>query len=349
MPLTNGSFTGKIEGSGAGVNAGMLLKVYSGMVISALDEMSVTDGRFIERTISSGVSAQFPVFGRTSGKVHTIFESVLTDSYGQQEAHDEIVITLERPFITVNKVDEFEMTQAHYPVIQEYAHMQAQAISEHFDNKRLRALAAGAFQANLISGLASGFNLAATTGFASGTSSADISATVGAFFDAKGRFDAHRVPQTGRMAFMNWDTYNYLIKLAANQVIDMDITGGQANGSVATGTIKMLAGWELRPTNNFTFYASATALTGFTQDLPAGIGGGNWDDYAVPTTDIGVILGHRTSLGTLSLGGFGGVSTDSWYDPEYQARVMLARKSAASRVLRPEACGVIRRAASVIS
>ena len=41
------------------------LKVFAGETITAFQRFSVTDGRFITGSISSGKSAQFPVFGRT--------------------------------------------------------------------------------------------------------------------------------------------------------------------------------------------------------------------------------------------------------------------------------------------
>ena len=44
----------------------MYLKVFAGETITAFERASVTNGRHMVRSIASGKSAQFPVFGRAS-------------------------------------------------------------------------------------------------------------------------------------------------------------------------------------------------------------------------------------------------------------------------------------------
>lgn len=333
-----------LPGQGAATSTDLFVKVYGGMLISAFEELAVTQGRFMERT-TQGLGAQFPVFGRTSGKVHAVNESIYTESgYGGQVPQTERIIQLDRPYLSVLKVDEFEANRAHYPFMAEYAHTQAEHLAEYFDNKVLRALAIGALQTETLAGLGSGINIAAGTGFASGTTAADINNTVAAFFDAKNGLDIRRVPPTGRVAYMGWAVYNYLTKYAANQVINLDITGGAANGSVSTGTVKMFAGFILMPTNHFTWSnaANIAALTGVTtSDVPTGP---TFDNYAVPTTKIEVLFGHPSGVGCVTLEGFGGLRVKSWYEEEYQQRILFSSKAHAAQYLRPEACGMIRSA-----
>lgn len=58
------SAPGKVVGNTDRLN--LFLKVFAGEVLTAFNRASVTKGRHIERSIDSGKSAQFPVFGRAA-------------------------------------------------------------------------------------------------------------------------------------------------------------------------------------------------------------------------------------------------------------------------------------------
>ena len=64
MPNVTVAEPGKVQGGTDSLE--MYLKVFAGETITAFERASVTNGRHILRTISSGKSAQFPVFGRAS-------------------------------------------------------------------------------------------------------------------------------------------------------------------------------------------------------------------------------------------------------------------------------------------
>lgn len=55
----------------ANADDALFLKVFSGETITAFEEANVMLSRTMKRSISSGKSAQFPVFGKTTASYHT--------------------------------------------------------------------------------------------------------------------------------------------------------------------------------------------------------------------------------------------------------------------------------------
>ena len=74
----------------AGTADALFLKVFAGEVLTSFEQTTVTAGRHMVRTISSGKSAQFPVMGRSSAEYHTPGNEIV----GTTLNHNEKVITI---------------------------------------------------------------------------------------------------------------------------------------------------------------------------------------------------------------------------------------------------------------
>ena len=71
----------------------LALKVFAGEVLTAFQKSSVTHGHVLERSIASGKSAQFPVFGRT--KAHYLKAGESLDDKRENIQQSERVINLD--------------------------------------------------------------------------------------------------------------------------------------------------------------------------------------------------------------------------------------------------------------
>lgn len=97
----------------------LALKVFSGETLTAFQRTSVTTGRVMERTIASGKSAQFPVFGRT--KAHYLKAGQSLDDLRENIKQNERIIKLDGLLTADTLIYDLDEFIAHYDFRSPYA------------------------------------------------------------------------------------------------------------------------------------------------------------------------------------------------------------------------------------
>ena len=296
----------------------LALKVYSGQIIGAFNKATTTMGRHIARTISSGKSAQFPVFGRFGGAspgpaaLHkpTRGQEVVFNTINSNEH----VISIDGLLLAPIFIDLLDEAKAHYDVRAEYANQQGQVLAE-ADDKRILAAFISACRT-------------ATAGWTGGDQTApEIDATMGtdvnvlksAIYGAAEQLDNFSVPASDRFCWLPPSAF-YLL-LQDGEFIDRDFNDA-GNGSRATAVMRNAADFTIVKTNNLPRddWSAETQLSTRLQD-----------NYSAD--NLGV-CGHSSAVGVVSLIG---LQFEAEYSMERQGTMLIAKYAKGYDYLRPEA------------
>lgn len=288
----------------------LFLTTYSGMVLNAFRRRVATDGKFVEREISQGHQAQFPVLGRTAAAYHTP-GAYLTGA--QSVAHGQRLIKIDNVLLSDIAVAEFDTLLNHFDVMGEYAMQQAEALAIQKDKHVLQV---GLNAANgtdvLNNGLPDGTQL----------TNADY-ATVGdtlaaGITSAAQTMDENWVPDEDRYAFVKPAQF-YLLQ-QTTKLLNRDWGGA---GSLSEGTLPRITNVQLVKTNNFPAGTNVAAISGERNT-----------DYAFNATNTAALVIHRSAVGTLRRMG---VTTDAGWERMVQSWVLIAKYAMGHGILRPEA------------
>ena len=284
----------------------LALKVYSGLVLGAYNQHIVTGGRHVERNISSGKSAQFPITGRVGSGFHTRG----TELTFLQMNNNERVISIQDLLVSPVFIDILDEAKSHFNVRSEIAVQQGQELAEQADGRVLRCMVAASRTAtpNFTGG---------DGGVALAVAAMDTSATVlkAGIYDSAETFDEHNLPNSERTIFMA--PAQFYLLLQDGEFIDRDFGG---DGSKATARMTGAANFELVMTNNLPT-ANDAANTALPTELRL--------DY----TDTVAVASHKSSAGSVTLIGLG---FESEYDMNRQGTMMVAKYAKGFGILRPE-------------
>jgi hypothetical protein len=293
----------------------LALKVYAGMVLGAFNKATTTTGRRIERTITSGKSAQFPVFGRFPA-------ASLLKNPSAQRGHElvfaqinsnEHVISIDGLLMAPLFIDILDEAKAHFDARAPYAEQQGQILAEADDKRTLAALISAC--------------RTATAGFTGGDqTSPEIDATMGtdvnvlkaAIYGAAEQLDNFSVPSNDRYCWIPPSAF-YLL-LQDGEFIDRDFN--DPNGSRSTATMRSAADFMIVKTNNMPRddWSAETQLSTRLQD-----------DYR--TDNLGVCA-HASASGVVTLIG---LQFEQEYTMERQGTMLNAKYAKGYDYLRPEA------------
>ena len=314
------------------VNAGgsedaLFLKVFAGEVLTSFERASKTQGADMERSISSGKSATFPVMGRVGASYHTAGAEIT----GSDVNHNEKVITINDLLISSVFLSNIEEAKNHWDVRSAYSQEIGRALAFTKDKHILQTIGQAAqASANVAdSGYASGTVLT-NTGIASATASTAANAMIDSLFDAAKQLDANYVPSEGRKCFMRLEEYYKLAN--ATNAINVDFSG---RGSIAEGKVVKIAGIELVPVAHF---VDSNVNSGVEQGS-ATAGGSN--PQAVDLSNYVALVSHPSAVGTVKLMDLG---VEKEYDIRRQGTLMVAKYAMGHGVLRPEAAVGIKEA-----
>ena len=314
------------------VNAGgsedaLFLKVFAGEVLTSFERASKTQGADMERSISSGKSATFPVMGRVGASYHTAGAEIT----GSDVNHNEKVITINDLLISSVFLSNIEEAKNHWDVRSAYSQEIGRALAFTKDKHILQTIGQAA-QASANVGdtsYASGTVLT-NTGIASATASTAANAMIDSLFDAAKQLDANYVPSEGRKCFMRLEEYYKLAN--ATNAVNVDFSG---KGSIADGKVLKIAGIELVPVAHF---VSSNVNSGVDQGS-ATAGGSN--PQAVDLSNYVALVSHPSAVGTVKLMDLG---VEKEYDIRRQGTLMVAKYAMGHGVLRPEAAVGIKEA-----
>jgi hypothetical protein len=311
----------------------LFLKVFAGEVLAAFNGKSVTLGRHIERNISSGKSAQFPVFGRAAAAYLKAGGNL--DDLRVNIEHAEKIIQIDGLLTSDCLIFDLDEAMAHFDLRGEYSRQLGEALARANDGAVLAELAKMVVadteniptnQTTGVKGTGKGSIETKTV-----TSLGENEETGVALFEEllaiKTKMSNNYVPEDERYCYIKPVALNALI--AAKDVMNK-LYG--ATMTIADNQPPKLIGFELIETPDLTV-GGATVNDGVVQ------GSG----HVFPATYVNscqMIVAHRTAVGTLTLKG---LAVEHARRANLQADQIIAKYAKGYSGLRPEAAfmGVI--------
>lgn len=291
----------------------LFLKVFSGEVLTQFAETNVALQRSMVRTIDSGSSAQFPVFGKGGAQYHTPGAEIV----GSAVPHNERIITIDDLLIADRFISNIDEAMNHYDVRAPYSRDVGRALAKEMDVNILRT---GILTARAAASVSGGFGGTRIVSANSKTVAADL---IAAAFAAAQAMDEKDVPDTERFLYLLPQQY-YLLVNSGHPLINRDFTPD--NGSVGEGVVYKVAGFQIVKTNNL---PSTNVTTGPTK-------------YQGNFTTTTALAMHNTAVGTVKLMD---LSTEMEYDIRRQGTLIVAKYACGHGILRPEAAVEIATAA----
>ena len=298
----------------AGSATALFLKVFSGEILEAFKEVNVTEGRTLERTITSGKSAQFPATWKASASYHTPG----TEIVGQAIKHNERVISIDGLLLADAFIANIDEAMNHYDVRAPYKAQLGYALSIKKDRHLLQLMIMAARAAATVSGGNGGTELV--------NADYDTSANtlVSGLFDAAVALDEKDVPDDGqRFAYFSSESYHMLIQ--SDRAVNRDWNAQESNGSYKSGKIAEISGIQIIKSNHVP-----------STDLSAGADALQNNDYFDDFSNTVGVVAHKTAVGTVKLMD---LAFEMEYDIRRQGTLMVAKYAMGHGILRPE-CAV---------
>ena len=298
----------------------LALKVFSGETLTAFQKTSVTTGRVMERTIASGKSAQFPVFGRT--KAHYLKSGQNLDDLRENIEQGERVIKLDGLLTADTLIFDLDEFIAHYDFRSPYAAELGNALAISHDASVLAELAKEALNTKEnVAGNGKGGVI--TTKLDSGVVGINKQTGLAIYqtlLQAKAEMSKNYVPATERYAYVDPEYHSALA--SAVEFLNRDYG---ASGTILEGNVIRLAGFDILECPHITRGGddNAHVMQGEGHVFPA--------TYADKHP---IIICHKTAAGVLRLKN---LSMESGRRIEYQADQMIAKMAVGMGGLRPEA------------
>lgn len=297
------------QADNAGSTSALFLKQFAGEVLTAFQERNVFGNRHVVRTITSGLSAQFPATWKGTAGYHTPG----TQLVGTQLATNERVITIDDSLVADRFIAQIDEAKNHYDVRSIYSRDIGMALARAWDKNVAQVALLAARATSTVAGGNGGTVLTVPTAIT------NADALVAAIFDAAQALDEKDVPEEDRQVFLKPDQY-YLLINSGSKTINTDFNGGENNGSIKSGKIYSIAGMEIVKTNNL---PQSNIVAG-----PAAYQG-NFSTTAALVTQKGAV-------GTVKLLD---LAMEMEYLIEYQGTLMIGKYAVGHGICRPE-CAV---------
>ena len=298
----------------------LALKVFSGETLTAFQRTSVTTGRVMDRTIASGKSAQFPVFGRT--KAHYLKAGQNLDDLRENIQQNERVIKLDGLLTADTLIYDLDEFIAHYDFRSPYAAELGNALAISHDASVLAELAKEALNTteNVVGNGKGGVLTMKLDSGVVGINKQTGLAIYQLLLQAKAAMSKNYVPATERYAYIDPDYHSALA--SAVDFLNRDYG---ASGTILEGNIIRLAGFDILECPHITRGGddNANVIQGEGHVFP--------DTYADKHP---IIICHKTAAGVLRLKN---LSMETGRRIEFQADQMIAKMAVGMGGLRPEA------------
>tara|TARA_Y100000996_G_scaffold415483_1_gene410492 strand:+ start:7924 stop:8976 length:1053 start_codon:yes stop_codon:yes gene_type:complete len=318
----------------------LFLKVFANEVLTTFEESNVMKDLHTIRTISSGKTAQFPVIGTALARYHTPGEDVFEETstvdgmvgYSRAIKHTEKTIHVDDVLLAATSIANIDELKNHYEVRSIYAAELGRALAKRFDIATLKTLIAASYSAANIPGITpAGTHLDATDNV-TGAYTATAAQIVELFGKIAQTFDQNDIPKEGRFVIVS--PVDYYTLLGADTVaINRDFGPG---GNVATGSLPMIHGLPIVVSNHLEDIRGVNEAGQNQNDdrTENDVFGGSGNGYNADLTNVKMIAGHKSAIGTVKLMD---LAVESEYSMQKQATLMLAKYAMGHGVLRPEA------------
>lgn len=297
----------------------LALKVFSGETLTAFQRTSVTTGRVMERTIASGKSAQFPVFGRT--KAHYLKSGQNLDDLRENIQQNERIIKLDGLLTADTLIFDLDEFIAHYDFRSPYASELGNALAISHDASVLAEIAKEALNTteNVAGNGKGGVLKVKLDSGVVGINKQTGLAIYQILLQAKAEMSKNYVPATERYAYLDPEYHSALA--SAVEFLNRDYG---ASGTILEGNVIRLAGFDIIECPHLTKGGddNANVIQGEGHVFPA--------EYADKHP---IIICHKTSAGVLRLKN---LSMETGRRIEYQADQMIAKMAVGMGGLRPE-------------
>ena len=305
----------------------LALKVFAGETLTAFQKASVTHGHALERSISSGKSAQFPVFGRT--KAHYLKAGESLDDKRENIQQSERVIKLDGLLTADTLIFDLDEFIAHYDFRSPYAAELGNALALSYDASVLAECAKEALntQEN-VAGNGLGGVIEKTIAGNPGIDRDTGSAIYQVLLEAKAKMAKNYVPAGDRYAYITPELHSALA--SALEFLNRDYGAG---GSITEGNVIRLAGFDVIECPHITRGGddNANVMQGDGHVFPAA--------YADKNP---IVICHKTAVGVLKLKD---LSMEQGRRIEYQADQLIAKMAVGMGGLRPESAflGIVKK------
>jgi len=291
----------------------LFLKVFAGEVMAAFEEMNMALPMFVQRNISSGKSAQFPVTWKATAAYHTPGNEIM----GQQIKHAEKVINIDGLLLSDAFIASIDEAMNHYEVRSIYTKEMGYALANQADKNVLQLAVLAARASATITG-GSGGTALTQAGY---DTTADTLAQ--GVYDAAQTLDEKFVPDFGdRTAFMRPKHYNLLVQSTKSINRDWNEPGG-SNGAFSTGKVMRVANVVIKKTMHL------------PNSVISALPGAN-NTYEGDFSNVCAVIVHKMAVGTVKLLD---MALENQYDIRRQGTLFVAKYAMGHGILRPE-CAV---------
>lgn len=334
----------------AAANTDLLYELFAGEVLVEFAKSTVAMSKVRQRSLPKGAkSISFPKLGTATAGYHTAGQNIITtDAEGYANTataprgdvyKGEKIIYADKLLLSSVLIDDLEAKLLAWDARAEYSRLLGRSIAEKIDQTIMRVIFNGAGVAADADYTGHPGGIAKTIDIATATLASLVSDTgtnIPLFIDAlmgvKTSMDNNAVPAEGRCCVVPPSLYNWLITgalkgVATGLFINRDVGGA---GSVATGGLGNIAGFEIIMSNNMPF----SNFTSTAHRLIAGEG----NTYTANTSSLAALCFQTEAAGMVKVSD---LAVESEYKTEYQADLLVAKLACGVDVLRPEACAKI--------
>ena len=342
--MANASVTRLGQANLTGDTDALFLKVFSGEVLAAFEERNVMMPLHNVRTITSGKSAQFPVFGKALAKYHTPGEDIIDDG-SEQIPMNERTVSIDQLLLSKVFIANIDEAMAHYDVRSIYSRELGFALANHADEACIRTVIAGAQdQITSPNPVEQGGTGKEGARIDTGTTGDGV---ISAIIEAARKMDEASVPADDRYCLLAPEYYYKVVAAAgaasvAGAVMNRDFDG---SGSISSGRFTNVAGVTVMMSNHIpTANEDSVAATTFeSTSIANDLHGTNGDGYGgLNYTNTNGIVFQRTGIATVKLLD---LALETEYSIRNQGTLMVAKYAMGHNFLRPECCYHLRTAA----
>ena len=301
------------DGSYAQENANFL-EIFSGEVMTAFDTLAIFKELHRMRTITQGKGASFPALGKMSARYHKP-GSAITGS--NNPPIGERVINIDDLLISDVSIYDLEDAKLHYDVRGEYSRELGKALAKRFDQK----IALLGYLAARGTGITSAYSGGTTLTHAQAAT--DKIALNELVWKAAETLDTKDVPEEDRHIIVKPTQYYMLVTNKDNLNRDW---GGV--GSLATGTLPMIANMTVHKSNNLPNGKNITTKVE-----------GENNSYLGDFTKSVALVMNRQAVGTVKMWDLAVEMSGHDYHVMYQADLIVAKYAMGHGILRPD-CAV---------
>jgi hypothetical protein len=311
-PATVMTRTGQADSTGS--STALMLTVYAGEVLTAFEQASVTMDKHVIRSISSGVSVQFPLVWKAPTPTYAYVSGAATaagvELVGSAINKNQKLISIDGLMISDFFVNNLDEAMSHFEVRSIYAKEAGVALGSQWDRNVLQQGVKGARSAALVSGGDGGSVL---TNSSYGTSGSTLGSGL---FDAAEQLDENNIPENDRYMFIR--PAQYYLMAETTSLINRDWGG---SGVYSEGEVMKVAGIHIVKTNNLPI-TTISDSSGVTTH-----------EGTFNTTKALVM--HKSAVATVKLLN---LAVETEYQIKNQGWIIVAKYAMGHGFIRPEGC-----------